>query len=451
MCSRSMIRAGLALAAVLVSHTAAGAEPLDRGLNDPRPRAPGSEIPAQAVAQGPVGDLILHQAVALALVGNPELAVFSGEVRAREAAIVQARLLPNPELNVTAVNLGNDVLRDFDGPQATVSLSQIILMGGKRAAGIRVAGLDRDLAAWDYEVKRLDVLTRVAQGFVVVLQAQQGLVLANDLVALAERVAVTVAARVQAGKSSPVEEVRARVALASIRIERERAMRELEAARINLAATWGSTAPRFTKALGRLEDVHPVPAVEDLSRRLRQNPDLARWATELAGREANLDLERRRAVPDLSATLGITHFADTDDSALVAGISIPLPILNRNQGNIQAAHERLGKAMAERRNAEVSVTTRLHAVYQRLAGAHAEIAALKAEVLPGAKSAFEAASKGYRLGKFGLLDVLDAQRTLFGAKAQYLRGLTDYHQSVAQVEGLIGEPVEAARSLEESR
>jgi len=398
-----------------------------------------------------VGELTLRQAVALALVGNPELAVFSGEVRAREAAIVQARLLPNPELNVTAVNLGNDVLRDFDGPQATVSLSQIILMGGKRAAGIRVAGLDRDLAAWDYEVKRLDVLTRVAQGFVVVLQAQQGLVLANDLVALAERVAVTVAARVQAGKSSPVEEVRARVALASIRIERERAMRELEAARINLAATWGSTAPRFTKALGRLEDVHPVPAVEDLSRRLRQNPDLARWATELAGREANLDLERRRAVPDLSATLGITHFADTDDSALVAGISIPLPILNRNQGNIQAAHERLGKAMAERRNAEVSVTTRLHAVYQRLAGAHAEIAALKAEVLPGAKSAFEAASKGYRLGKFGLLDVLDAQRTLFGAKAQYLRGLTDYHQSVAQVEGLIGEPVEAARSLEESR
>ncbi|MDQ3776159.1 MAG: TolC family protein [Pseudomonadota bacterium] len=123
----------------------------------------------------------------MALVGNPELAVFSGEVRAREAAILQARLLPNPELNVTATNLGNDVLRDFDGPQATVSLSQIILMGGKRAAGVRVAGLDRDLAAWDYEVKRLDVLTRVAQGFVVVLQAQQGLVLANDLVALAER------------------------------------------------------------------------------------------------------------------------------------------------------------------------------------------------------------------------------------------------------------------------
>jgi outer membrane protein, heavy metal efflux system len=451
MSSRSVIRAGLALAAVLVSYTAAGAEPLDGGLNDPGPRGQGSEIPAEVVARSPVGELTLRQAVASALVGNPELAVFSGEVRAREAAMVQARLLPNPELNVTTTHLGNDVLRDFDGPQATVSLSQIILMGGKRAAGVRVAGLDRDLAAWDYEVKRLDVLTRVAQGFVVVLQAQQGLVLANDLVALAERVAGAVAARVQAGKSSPVEEVRARVALASIRIDRERAMRDLEAARTGLAATWGSTAPRFTKALGRLEDVRPVPAVEDLAGRLRRNPDLARWASELAGREASLDLERRRAVPDVTATLGITHFIDTDDSALIAGISIPLPILNRNQGNIQAAHERLAKAMAERRAAEVSVTTRLHAAYQRLAGAHAEIAALKAQVLPGAQSAFEAASKGYRLGRFGLLDVLDAQRALFGAKAQYLRALTDYHQSVAQVEGLIGERLEAAQIQKESR
>jgi outer membrane protein, heavy metal efflux system len=451
MSSRSVIRAALALAAVLVSYTAAGAEPLDGGLNDPGPRAPGSEIPAQTVAQSPVGELTLRQAVASALVGNPELAVFSGEVRAREAAIVQARLLPNPELDVTAANLGNDVLRDFDGPQATVSLSQIILMGGKRAAGVRVAGLDRDLAAWDYEVKRLDVLTRVAQAFVAVLQAQQGRVLANDLVALAERVVAAVAARVQAGKSSPVEESRARVALGSIGIERERAARELEAARTGLAATWGSTAPRFTKALGRLEDIHPVPAVEDLAGRLRQNPDLARWASELAGREANLDLERRRAVPDLTATLGITHFTETDDSALIAGISIPLPILNRNQGNIRAAHERLAKAMAERRAAEVSITTGLHTAYQRLAGAHAEIAALKAQVLPGAQSAFEAATRGYRLGKFGLLDVLDAQRTLFEAKAQYLRALTDYHQSVAQVERLIGERLEAVQTQKESR
>jgi outer membrane protein, heavy metal efflux system len=79
-----------------------------------------------------------------------------------------------------------------------------------------------------------------------------------------------------------------------------------------------------------------------------------------------------------------------------------------------------------------------------LAAAHIEVTTLKTQILPGAQSAFDAASTGYRLGKFGFLDVLDAQRTLFEAKAQYLRALASYHQALAEVERLIGEPVEAA-------
>ena len=107
--------------------------------------------------------------------------------------------------------------------------------------------------------------------------------------------------------------------------------------------------------------------------------------------------------------------------------------------------------MEERRAAEVLVTTALNTTYQSLAAANIEVTTLKTQVLPGAQSAFEATSKGYRLGKFGFLEVLDAQRTLFGAKAQYLRALSDYHKAVAEVERLIGEPVEAARSLEKPR
>ncbi|MGH8487408.1 MAG: TolC family protein, partial [Gammaproteobacteria bacterium] len=161
--------------------------------------------------------------------------------------------------------------------------------------------------------------------------------------------------------------------------------------------------------------------------------------------------EETRAIPDLTASFGVRRFTEPGDDALVVGIELPLPVFNRNQGTILEAQRRLTKAEEERRAAEVRVATALSNAYQTLAGAHAEIGALKAQVLPGAQSAFEAASKGYRLGKFGLLDVLDAQRTLFGAKAQYLRALASYHQAVAEVERLIGEPVEAARSLEESR
>jgi len=406
--------------------------------------------PAEPIAE-PTGHLTLREVLALALKANPDLAPFSREIRAREAAVLQARLFPNPDLSVTAANLGNAVLKDFDGPQTTVSLSQLILLGRKRVRGIEVAALDRDLAAWDYETKRMNVLTRVAQAFVEVLRAQEGLALVNDLMALAERVVEAVSARVQAGQVSPVEETRARVTLASVRIDKARAARELEAARKRLAATWGSTTPRFKTAQGKLDRILPIPTFEQLIRRLTQNPDLARWATELAQRQASIDLEESRAIPDLTVSLGVTQFTDSNDSALVAGVSIPLPVLNRNQGNIEAAHQRLTKAMEERRGAEVLITTALNSAYQNLAAAHAEVTTLRQEVLPGAQSAFDAVSRGYRLGKFGFLDVLDAQRTLFGAKAQYLQALASYHQAVAEVERLIGEPVEAARSLEESR
>jgi len=127
-----------------------------------------------------------------------------------------------------------------------------------------------------------------------------------------------------------------------------------------------------------------------------------------------------------------------NDYALVVGFSIPLPAFNRNQGGILEAEHRLTKAEEDRRSAEVRIATALNTAYQQLSAAHAEVSALRQEVLPGAQSAYDAAREGYRLGKFGFLDVLDAQRTLFGAKTQYLLAQADYHKAVAEVERLIG-------------
>ncbi len=424
------------------------------GPEGPAPRPPFESpelLPSGPASTEPTGELTLREALSLALLQNPGLKAFAFEVRAREAAVLQAGLLPNPQLGVVAENFGNNALQGFDSTAITLQLSQLIELGGKRAARTEATQLARDLAGWDYERERIKVLTETHKAYVEVLSAQGRTALSKQVVALAEEVATTVAKRVAAGKVSPVEETKSGVATASVRIELTRAERELEAARARLAATWGSSAPRFKRAIGVIEAVLPIPTLEQLMERLRQNPELARWATELAERQAVIGVEEARAIPDLTASFGVRRFEEPGDDALVVGIELPLPVFNRNQGAILAAQRRLTKAEEERRAAEVRVATTLSSAYQTLAGAHAEIAALKAQVLPGAQSAFEAASKGYRLGKFGLLEVLDAQRTLFGAKAQYLRALTDYHQSVAQVEGLIGERLEAVQTPKQSR
>jgi cobalt-zinc-cadmium efflux system outer membrane protein len=85
--------------------------------------------------------------------------------------------------------------------------------------------------------------------------------------------------------------------------------------------------------------------------------------------------------------------------------------------------------------------------YQALSTAVSEIDALKATVIPGAQSAFDAASEGYRQGKFGYLDVLDAQRTLFEARGQYISALATYHKAVADMERAIGRLPDGAGQL----
>lgn len=437
MFSNYMRSFGIALCCFIIAGPV-DASPTDGTLS---PAQPDHRVPSDSslpIAEEPTGVLVLSQALALALTQNPELSAYSWESRAQEAAALQAKLFPNPTFGANAANFGNKVIKGFDGDVVTLELSQLIELGGKRTARIEAAALTKQLADWDYETKRADVLTQVAQAFIEVLAAQQRLALTQQTQELANQTTVTTSARVQAGKVSPVEETKAKVARASVRIELMRAQKELEAARKRLAAGWGSTASRFEAVTGNLENIQTPAALETLRQRLSKNPDLARWATEITQRQALIALEKAKAVPDVTATVGASKYLMPNDYALVVGFSVPLPVFNRNQGGIQEAEHRLTKAEEELRSAEVRIATALNTAYQKLEAAHAEVSALRQDILPGAQSAYDAAREGYRYGKFGFLDVLDAQRTLFGAKNQYLLALADYHKSMAEVERLVG-------------
>jgi len=320
-------------------------------------------------------------------------------------------------------------------------LGQLIELAGKPSKRKRVATLGSKLAGWDYEAKRLDVLTNVAHAFVEVLAAQNRLALAEELVQLSDQVLNTVTQRVDAGKDSPVEKTKAQVALASANIEQEQARQRLASAHKRLAATWGSVSPAFERAVGRLDATLPIPSETELTNLLAQNPDLARWAVEVERRRAALKLEKAKAVPDITLSGGMQRFNETDENAMVFGLAIPVPLFNQNQGRIREAKYNLAKAQKLRRAVETSLYTTLADAYQALASASIESTGLKNEVLPGAQSAFDATKQGYREGKFDYLMVLDAQRTFFYARARYIESLAAYHKAKANVERLIGQDI----------
>jgi cobalt-zinc-cadmium efflux system outer membrane protein len=190
-----------------------------------------------------------------------------------------------------------------------------------------------------------------------------------------------------------------------------------------------------------LDAVAPIPSAEQLVERIIQNPEIARWVTEIEQRQATVELEMARRIPDPTIGGGFRHARETGDNALVLEFSIPLPVFDRNQGGFLEARYRLAKAGEERRAAEAQVRTALAEAYGTLSSAFIEATGLRNDVLPGAQQAFDAESEGYRQGKFGFLDVLDAQRTLFEARGQYIEALAAYHSLCSgRLEYRVGRP-----------
>lgn len=428
----------------LVAAQTVAPRPLGAGIRV----VPPAEYPAvteTVPATDPTGRMTLRDALALALLQSPVLASFGWEIRAREARLAQAGRHLNPVAGFLFEDLGGTTgasgVDSVVQPQATIQLSQIVELGGKRRARQKLAGFNRDLAGWDFETARLDLLTRVTAAYLDVLGSQQAVALAENSRVLVERVLETVTARVEAGVVSPIEQTKANVALATVRIDEQRARRRLAADRTRLATLWGRPAAAFEAVEGELGTLPAVPALERLQQRLAQSPELARWATEIAQRDAAREVEAARGKIDVTITAGYRRFTDIDRHAWLLGASVPLPFFDRNEGAVQEASDRAAKAVLEQRAAEMRGSAQLAAAYGALANAHDEAAALAAQVLPGARSAFAAIEEGYRLGRFGYLDVLDAQRTLVAAEGQHLRALTDVHKAIVQVERLIGMPL----------
>jgi outer membrane protein, heavy metal efflux system len=381
------------------------------------------------------GSITLAQALQLSLLQNPQLQAYSYEIRAREAQALQVGMVSNPVLNVQVENASGS-LNGFNQSETTIQLSQLVELGDKRNLRRNSASLSKELAGWDYEVKRLEVFTQVSQAFNHVLKAQQKVSLASERLQLARKFLTTVSERIKAGKVAAIEKIKTEVALANMRIEGERAKMELENSRRKLSILWGEPKPEFDSAQGDFFSVHEktLPKIESLS----SNPVLSKRSTAMDHRQAELNVEISKAIPDLTLSGGYRRLEQTRDNALVFGLTVPLNWFNRNQGGVAKARHRLSRAQEEKKAEALKIKEALLQAYSEVSFSYAKVIAIKTEILPGAQRTFDAISEGYSFGKFALLDVLDSQKILFKFQNQYLNALANYHNAVSTVERLTG-------------
>jgi len=416
------------------------ARPLGRDLATHRPPVDPAAATQPAEAPEPTGPLTLRQALATAMLHSPDLAGASWEVRSAEARALQAGLPPNPEIGFDLESVASPRVIE-----TVLSLGQVIFLSDKLTRQKQVALLDRDMAGWDWEALRIGVYCETAKAFVDLVAAQERLALAEDIVASSRKLLGVAAERVRSGKSAPLEEMKAAVELGNAQADLEEARLAVLPARQRLAATWGGARPTFAEAAGRLEAPDRIPDANQLFSLFEQNPEVARWATEMQRRQAAVQLERRKAIPDLNLGAGFKREKAAGESAargFAVGASIALPIFDRNQGGIKESEYGVVKGRQEQRAARARVLTEIAEAYHAMASAHARARILREQVVPQSQKAFDAAQAGYDAGKFTYLDVLDAQRTVYDARFRLVEALADHLSAVADVEGLVGQSIE---------
>jgi cobalt-zinc-cadmium efflux system outer membrane protein len=390
----------------------------------------------------PAGTLTLTDAVAATLARNPDLTVGAYELRAGDARTLQAGLRPNPEASLDVGGfLGSGVARDVDEKQATLTLSQVLELGGKRERRVDVAQSDRTLLGIDQQTRELDALADVARRFIEVVADQEQINSSRGALQLAERTEKAIAVRVQAARTPEAELSRARIATIRARIEVRQAQSVLEGARRNLAAMWGGTDARFEKAQADLYTLPPLESFESLRQLLDRNPDFVRFASEARLRDAELRLAQAQSRPNLTVSAGLRRFQSTGDVGLVAGFSMPIPINDRNQGAIAEARVRRDQTQAGERAARIRAQAQLFALYQQVQAGREQLAVLRTEATPQAQAALEQTQYGYDRGRFSYLELASAQQDLLALQITVIQVAADIHRLTAEIERLTGEPV----------
>lgn len=390
--------------------------------------------PNTGQAAGPL--LMLDAAVALAAGEAPAGEVAQAALRAAQAGRVAAGLRPNPSLETQVENVaGSGPYRGFDAAETTVGLSIPIELGGKRSARIAVADAQVGRASLQAVIARADLRLQVTQLYVEAAAAERRLATAYDQLRIAREAAEAASVRVRAGRASPLEEQRADVARLNAQAAMQRAERLADAALANLARRVGQPLA------GRLDpaalDGVPAPAHGPVAAiRAEGTLALAAAEAELAVADAGVRLARSQRVPNLAVGPGVRRLSASGDTALVFSLSLPLPVFDAGRAAVAQAEAERSRAEAQRRAAALDVAQAITD-----ARAEAENAATTARMANGpalaaAQEAARIARIGYREGKFGQLDLLDAERTLAETRAAAIDALAAYQTAKARLERL---------------
>jgi outer membrane protein, heavy metal efflux system len=390
---------------------------------------------AEPAASSRTRAITLEEAVARALDAAPSLKARQELVTAAQAQVRQSDALPNPTLDVELENFaGSDRFEDFEQSELTLGVRQRIERGGKVTGRHAVATAEHQAAALESERTRASVAFDARKAFIEVFASSAALDAAEARLKAAAQIERMATRRVSAARDPVTVRLRAEIQTAEARTARDQALHDLHNARRTLGLLWGEPDAAFD-----IDDRSLRSAPAERPKRAESSSAEVR-AREIAARraQARLDLERANAYGDVSVGVGVRRFESGGELAGVLSVSVPLSVLDDNQGNID-------RAAAESRAAELDVADarQRHAIAvvgfeEEADRSRAELDMLRKELLPRAKSALAAARHGFDAGAFGYQEIAEAQRILNELNGREIAALRQLHLAHANLDRLSG-------------
>ena len=381
--------------------------------------------------------LTIENAIERALEFTPRLQSAASRMDAAQGAQLQASLLPNPELAFEAENFsGNDDFGGTNSAEYTLSLNQKIELGGKRGARKQVAQASYAVAQEGLSIERLNIIKDVHIAYVNVLANMQSVELAIEQEQLAKDILANVSKRVQSAAESEIQQSKAEVTVANSLILREQTNRQLQITRHNLAKLWGESSIEESLNNQYLLQLDEPKIYEVYLERLDELPDVQQFIHQKSQMDSLFDLAKTETIVDPVVSIGVRRFEEGSDNAFLVGVSVPLQIFNKNQGNIAKAQAESLQAQSDAQQFELNLKQALFENWQTWKTSFMEAAHMKTKLIPAAEQSFHLAQSAYNRGRFNYLEVLDAQRTLIEARNQYLSTLKNYHAARINVKRL---------------
>jgi outer membrane protein, heavy metal efflux system len=398
-------------------------------------------LPADAAERNDTA-MTLPAAIQLALSENPDLQVYRFRETGLQGLVQNAGLAPPIDLSAEAENIGGtDEYSGFDSAEFTLALSSVIELGDKREARVAAVEAQRQVIAGERQTRALDLMGEVTRRYVEVVATQARLDLAVNARLLAQEVVQSVEHRARAGAAPEAEPLRARANLAQAELVVTEGQNRLRSARLSLSLLWGDMEPDFVRVAGNLENLGNIGDFDTLYQRAIQNPAIELFASEERLREAEFQLATSQSNTDIGWSVGIRQYQETNDTAFVAGLSIPLVGAKRNTGALQSARAARDEVSMRRETALLNLRASLFDAYQQRKLGIESADSLRSDVIPLLQRALQQTQAAYENGRYSYQEWAAAQQELLSAEYALIAAASAALQSGATIEQLTSEPL----------